>query len=163
MHHPIKCDARIPVPACFSTRRHGLLRSVFHPEHSRERHLQPSLRNPSGDAESIRRVGERHVVGVGRQTLNEFQTITAHDVVFTYGLYADSVVALRGSSGKLVWHYQIIHHNIWDYDLPAQPSLITVRKDGRDIPAIAQATKMQAVGQLAVPAGLSGPFGPQEQ
>jgi quinoprotein glucose dehydrogenase len=56
--------------------------------------------------------------------------------------YADSVVALRGSSGKLVWHYQIVHHNIWDYDLPAQPSLITVRKDGRDIPAVAQATKM---------------------
>jgi quinoprotein glucose dehydrogenase len=56
--------------------------------------------------------------------------------------YADSVVALRGSSGKLVWDYQIVHHNIWDYDLPAQPSLITVRKDGRDIPAIAQATKM---------------------
>jgi quinoprotein glucose dehydrogenase len=56
--------------------------------------------------------------------------------------YADSVVALRGSSGKLVWHYQIVHHNIWDYDLPAQPSLITVRKDGRDVPAVAQATKM---------------------
>ena len=56
--------------------------------------------------------------------------------------YADSVVALRGSTGKLVWDYQIVHHNIWDYDLPAQPSLITVRKDGRDIPAVAQATKM---------------------
>jgi quinoprotein glucose dehydrogenase len=56
--------------------------------------------------------------------------------------YADSVVALRGSSGKLVWHYQIVHHNIWDYDLPAQPSLITVRRYGRDIPAVAQATKM---------------------
>jgi len=56
--------------------------------------------------------------------------------------YADSVVALRGSSGKLVWHYQMVHHNIWDYDLPAQPTLITVRKDGRDIPAVAQATKM---------------------
>jgi quinoprotein glucose dehydrogenase len=56
--------------------------------------------------------------------------------------YADSVVALRGSSGKVVWHYQLVHHNIWDYDLPAQPSLITVRKDGRDVPAVAQATKM---------------------
>jgi quinoprotein glucose dehydrogenase len=56
--------------------------------------------------------------------------------------YADSVVALRGSSGKLVWHYQLVHHNIWDYDLPAQPSLITVRKDGRDVPAVVQATKM---------------------
>jgi quinoprotein glucose dehydrogenase len=56
--------------------------------------------------------------------------------------YADSVVALRGSTGELVWHFQIVHHNLWDYDLPAQPSLITVRKDGRDLPAVAQATKM---------------------
>jgi quinoprotein glucose dehydrogenase len=39
-------------------------------------------------------------------------------------------------------HFQIVHHNIWDYDLPAQPSLITIRKDGRDIPALAQPTKM---------------------
>jgi quinoprotein glucose dehydrogenase len=56
--------------------------------------------------------------------------------------YADSVVALRGSTGELVWHYQIVHHNIWDYDVPAQPSLITVRNGGRDVPAVAQATKM---------------------
>jgi quinoprotein glucose dehydrogenase len=56
--------------------------------------------------------------------------------------YADSVVALRGSTGELVWHFQIVHHNIFDYDLPAQPSLITVRKDGRDIPAVVQPTKM---------------------
>jgi quinoprotein glucose dehydrogenase len=56
--------------------------------------------------------------------------------------YADSVVALRGSTGELVWHFQIVHHNIWDYDLPAQPSLIAIRKDGRDIPALAQPTKM---------------------
>ena len=56
--------------------------------------------------------------------------------------YADSVVALRGSTGEIVWHFQIVHHNLWDYDLPAQPSLITVRKDSQDIPAVAQATKM---------------------
>ena len=56
--------------------------------------------------------------------------------------YADSVVALRGSTGELVWNFQIVHHNIFDYDLPAQPSLITVRKDGRDIPAVVQPTKM---------------------
>jgi len=56
--------------------------------------------------------------------------------------YADSVVALRGSTGELVWDFQIVHHNIWDYDLPAQPTLITIRKDGQDIPAVAQPTKM---------------------
>jgi quinoprotein glucose dehydrogenase len=56
--------------------------------------------------------------------------------------YADSVVALRGTTGELVWHFQIVHHNIWDYDLPAQPSLITIRRDGQNIPALAQPTKM---------------------
>ncbi len=56
--------------------------------------------------------------------------------------YTDSVVALRGSTGEVVWHYQLVHHDLWDYDLPAQPTLITVHKDGRDIPAVAQATKM---------------------
>ncbi len=56
-------------------------------------------------------------------------------------LYADSVVALRGSTGEVVWHFQTVHHNLWDYDLPAQPTLVTVRKDGKDIPAVAQATK----------------------
>jgi quinoprotein glucose dehydrogenase len=57
-------------------------------------------------------------------------------------LYSDSVVALRGDTGQVAWHYQIVHHDLWDYDLPAQPTLVTVRKDGRDIPAVAQATKM---------------------
>lgn len=56
--------------------------------------------------------------------------------------YSNSVVALRGATGEVAWHYQIVHHDLWDYDLPAQPTLITVRKDGRDIPAVAQATKM---------------------
>jgi glucose dehydrogenase len=53
-----------------------------------------------------------------------------------------TLLSLRASTGELVWHFQIVHHNIWDYDLPAQPSLITVRKEGRDIPAVAQPTKM---------------------
>lgn len=57
-------------------------------------------------------------------------------------LYSDSVVALRGSTGEVVWHYQIVHHNLWDYDLPAQPTLVNVIRDGQEIPAVAQATKM---------------------
>jgi quinoprotein glucose dehydrogenase len=56
--------------------------------------------------------------------------------------YADSVVALRASTGKLVWHFQVVHHDLWDYDIPAQPALITVRRNGREIPAVAVATKM---------------------
>ncbi len=58
------------------------------------------------------------------------------------GLFSNSLVALDAASGKLVWYYQMVHHDIWDYDMPAQPVLITVRRDSRDIPAIAQLTKM---------------------
>jgi quinoprotein glucose dehydrogenase len=55
--------------------------------------------------------------------------------------YADSVVALRGSTGKVVWHFQFTHHNIWDYDTPAPPILIDYPKDGRMVPALVQLTK----------------------
>jgi quinoprotein glucose dehydrogenase len=61
--------------------------------------------------------------------------------------YSSSVVALRGSTGKVVWHFQTVHHDVWDYDVPAQPALITVRRNGRAIPAVAVATK---VGHLFV-------------
>ncbi len=57
-------------------------------------------------------------------------------------LYANSLVALNAATGKLVWHYQMVRHDIWDYDLPAHPNLITVRHNGREIPAVAQVTKM---------------------
>ncbi len=56
--------------------------------------------------------------------------------------YASSVIALRGSSGELVWHFQTVHHDLWDYDVAPQPLLIDVAKDGRSIPAVVQATKM---------------------
>ena len=56
--------------------------------------------------------------------------------------YANSVVALRASTGEVVWHYQVVHHDLWDYDVPAQPTLTTVRRDGSDIPVVVQATKM---------------------
>jgi membrane-bound PQQ-dependent dehydrogenase (glucose/quinate/shikimate family) len=57
-------------------------------------------------------------------------------------LFSNSLVALSASDGKLIWHYQIVHHDIWDYDMPAQPVLITVRRAGKSIPAVAQITKM---------------------
>lgn len=58
-----------------------------------------------------------------------------------HGLYGDSVVALNARTGQRVWHFQTIHHNIWDYDLPAQPNLVTVRHQGKLVPAVAQITK----------------------
>ena len=62
-------------------------------------------------------------------------------------LYANSIVALRASTGARVWHFQVVHHDLWDYDVQAQPSLVVVRRDGREIPAVVQATK---TGQLFV-------------
>ena len=57
------------------------------------------------------------------------------------GLFGDSLVALDASTGKRLWHFQTVHHNLWDYDLPAQPTLVQVRKDGKLIDAVAQVTK----------------------
>ncbi len=57
-------------------------------------------------------------------------------------LYANSVVALDAMTGKLLWHYQVVHHDIWDYDLAAPPALIDVKREGKTIPAVAQITKM---------------------
>jgi quinoprotein glucose dehydrogenase len=57
------------------------------------------------------------------------------------GLFGDSLVALDAATGKRLWHFQTIHHNLWDYDLPAQPNLVEVTRGGRAIPAVAQITK----------------------
>ncbi|UCF20887.1 MAG: pyrroloquinoline quinone-dependent dehydrogenase [Gemmatimonadota bacterium] len=57
-------------------------------------------------------------------------------------VFANSVVALRASTGAVIWHYQVVHHDLWDYDIASQPTLISVRRDGLEIPALAQATKM---------------------
>ncbi|QLE00700.1 PQQ-binding-like beta-propeller repeat protein [Galbibacter sp. BG1] len=56
-------------------------------------------------------------------------------------LYANCLLALNADNGKLIWHYQIMHHDIWDRDLPAPPNLITVKRGGKSIPAVAQITK----------------------
>src|SRR4029434_9833818 len=56
--------------------------------------------------------------------------------------YANSVVALRASTGKVVWHFQVVHHDLWDYDVASQPLLITVKRVGRDVPSVAIGTKM---------------------
>ena len=56
-------------------------------------------------------------------------------------LFGNSVVALNAATGERVWHYQIVHHDLWDRDLPAQPNLVTVERDGQRIDAVAQVTK----------------------
>ncbi len=55
--------------------------------------------------------------------------------------YANSIVALRAADGSVVWQFQTVHHDLWDYDNAAPPALVTIRREGREIPAVAQATK----------------------
>lgn len=55
--------------------------------------------------------------------------------------YADSIVALRGSTGEVVWSFQFIHHNIWDYDTPSQPLLVDLPFNGKIVPALVQNNK----------------------
>ncbi len=56
-------------------------------------------------------------------------------------LFGDSVVALDCATGQRRWHFQTVHHNLWDYDLPSQPVLVTVDREGKRVDAVAQATK----------------------
>ena len=57
-------------------------------------------------------------------------------------LFGNSLVALECATGKRRWHFQTVHHDVWDYDLPAPPVLVSVKRDGRDVPGVAQVTKM---------------------
>jgi quinoprotein glucose dehydrogenase len=56
-------------------------------------------------------------------------------------LFANSLIALKAATGERVWHFQFIKHDVWDRDLPAPPSLVTVRRNGRSVDAVAQITK----------------------
>lgn len=56
-------------------------------------------------------------------------------------LYANSVLAIDAATGKRIWHFQTVHHDVWDKDLPTAPLVITIKKDGKQIEAIAQPTK----------------------
>jgi quinoprotein glucose dehydrogenase len=71
---------------------------------------------------------------------------------------ADSVVALKAETGTLAWSFQLVHHDLWDYDIPAQPSLATITLDGRERDVVIQGTKQGLVfvldrdtGQPALP------------
>ncbi|MCH8175042.1 MAG: PQQ-binding-like beta-propeller repeat protein, partial [Proteobacteria bacterium] len=56
-------------------------------------------------------------------------------------LFAASLIALDADTGRRAWHFQMVHHDIWNYDTPTAPILLDVNIDGRDVPAIMQATK----------------------
>ena len=56
-------------------------------------------------------------------------------------LYANSLVALHAATGEIAWYRQLVHHDVWDYDLAAQPTLVELEHDGQVIPAVLQGTK----------------------
>lgn len=126
--------------------RSGALRWTFDPI---PRTHDP-VASPTWEGDSAARTGQANVWG-------SISVDAARDLVFLptsspspdfYGglrkgnnLYANSMVALQGSTGKLVWHFQTVHHDLWDYDIPAGPSLIEYRKHGVETPALVFATK----------------------
>lgn len=57
-------------------------------------------------------------------------------------VYANSVVAIHVSTGKVAWHFQVVHHDLWDYDVPCQPVLSEITVDGKRIPVVVQGTKI---------------------
>ncbi len=57
------------------------------------------------------------------------------------GLFANCLLALDAATGKYRWHFQVSHHDLWDYDLPAPPNLVTIKHEGKSIDAVAQLTK----------------------
>ncbi|MEM7740492.1 MAG: pyrroloquinoline quinone-dependent dehydrogenase, partial [Pseudomonadota bacterium] len=75
--------------------------------------------------------------------------------------YANSLVALRAATGEVVWHFQAVHHDVWDYDLPAQPGLYQVTRDGKIHDVVAQITKMGLIFVLDRETG--EPFLPIEE
>lgn len=56
-------------------------------------------------------------------------------------LFANTLLALDAATGKRLWHFQAVHHDLWDYDFPAPPALVTVKRDGRPVDAVAQISK----------------------
>jgi quinoprotein glucose dehydrogenase len=56
-------------------------------------------------------------------------------------LFSNSLIALNAGTGERIWHYQIVHHDVWDRDIPSTPNLVTINKDGKKIDAVAQITK----------------------
>lgn len=56
-------------------------------------------------------------------------------------LFADSLIALNAETGKMIWYFQGVHHDLWDRDFPAPPALLTVMRNGKPIDAVAQTTK----------------------
>jgi quinoprotein glucose dehydrogenase len=73
-------------------------------------------------------------------------------------LFGESLVALDATTGKRIWHFQMVHHGLWDYDLPAAPNLAEITVGGRQIKAVASQSKASftcSTGSRGSPSGPS--------
>jgi quinoprotein glucose dehydrogenase len=130
--------------------RNGELRWIFDPVPRNAGDAQAE----NWDAESLKKTG-------GANVWSMISVDTERNMVFlptatagpnNYGgerpgdnRYANSVVALDAATGNVVWHFQAVHHDVWDLDLPSQPILVDIQKDGERIPVVIQLTKMGLV------------------
>ncbi|HMD97891.1 MAG TPA: pyrroloquinoline quinone-dependent dehydrogenase [Terriglobia bacterium] len=116
---------------------------------------QPSQTGPTGSAT---RGGGKGTWRTGAANAWSIMTVDAErDLVFVptgsaspdyYGglrlgddKWADSVVALRAKTGELAWGFQLVHHNLWDYDTASPPLLATIRRNGENVPVVIQGNK----------------------
>jgi quinoprotein glucose dehydrogenase len=87
------------------------------------------------------------VMSVDEERGMVFAPLTSPSIDFYGGdrkgdnLFSDAVVALDCKTGERKWHFQTIHHDLWDWDLPSHPSLVTVKRNGEDVPAVVQVAK----------------------
>lgn len=80
------------------------------------------------------------VVGTGSPSVDFYGAPRTDDIP-----YANAVIAIDGDTGGVIWHQQVVHHDLFDYDLPTQPLLVDIERDGGKIPAVVQGTKMGTV------------------
>ena len=74
-------------------------------------------------------------------------------------LFGDCLIALNARTGKLIWYFQMVHHDIWDYDNATAPMLLTIRHDGKMVDVVAQAGKEGSFGcSIGERASRSGPL-----
>ncbi len=119
--------------------RSGALRWSWEPIPPNAKPPAKNWRTGAGNAWSIMAVDpERHLVFVptGSASPDYYGGLRPGD-----NKWADSIVALRAKTGELAWGFQLVHHDLWDYDTASPPLLATLRRQGRDIPVVIQGNK----------------------
>jgi quinoprotein glucose dehydrogenase len=119
--------------------RSGALRWSWEPIPPNTKPLAKTWRTGAGNAWSIMAVdADRHLIFVptGSASPDYYGGLRPGD-----NKWADSIVALRAETGEVAWGFQLVHHDLWDYDCACPPLLATLKRKGRDIPVVIQGNK----------------------